>query len=143
MAATSRQQNEQSIAQLVSSATADMKSLVTDQIALTKVEIQSSARTAGKSMGLLAGAAFVGVLFIVFLLVTIAYVLALWLPVWAGFGIVALVLAIVAAILGLVGKKRLESVKGPQQSMAQLEATKKALAPGTVAPGPVAPGPTP
>jgi hypothetical protein len=128
MAATSRQQNEQSIAQLVSSATADMKTLVTDQIELTKVEMQASAKTAGKSMGLLAAAAFVGVLFIVFLLVTIAYVLDVWLPVWAGFGIVALVLAIVAAVLGIVGKKRLETVKGPEQSMAQLEATKKTLA---------------
>lgn len=131
MAATSRQQNDVSIAQLVTSATADMKTLVTDQIELTKVEIQASARTAGKSMGLLAAAAFVGVLFIIFLLVTFAYVLAIWLPVWAGFGIVAVVLAIVAAILGMVGKKRLETVKGPEQSMAQLEATKKAFASDT------------
>lgn len=46
----------------------------------------------------------------------------------ASFAIVALVLAIIAAILGLVGKKRLETVKGPEQAMAQLEATKKALA---------------
>lgn len=131
MAATSRQQNDVSIAQLVTSATADVKTLVTDQIELTKVEIQASARTAGKSMGLLAAAAFVGVLFIIFLLVTIAYVLDVWLPVWAGFGIVAVVLAIVAAILGIMGKKRLETVKGPEQSMAQLEATKKAFASDT------------
>jgi protein-S-isoprenylcysteine O-methyltransferase Ste14 len=128
MAATSRQQNDQSIAQLLTSATADVKSLVTDQIALTKVELQSSARTAGKSMGLLAAAAFVGVLFTIFLLLTIAFVLDIWLPTSAAFGIVALVLLIVTAILGLVGKKRMEAVKGPEQSIAQLEATKKALA---------------
>lgn len=131
MAATSRQQNDQSIAALVTSATADMKTLVTDQIELTKVEIRSSAQTAGKSFGLLGAAAFVAVLFLVFLLIAIAYVLvALGLPEWAGFGIVAVVLGIIAAILGLVGKKRLERVKGPQQAAAQLEATKRALSGG-------------
>lgn len=131
MAATSRQQNEPSIAQLVTSATADVKSLVSDQIALTKVEIKTSAQTAGKSMGLLAAAAFVAVLFLVFLLVTIAYgLVAVGLPVWAGFGIVALVLGIIAAILGIVGKKRLERVKGPEQAAAQFAATKQALTGG-------------
>jgi Flp pilus assembly protein TadB len=131
MAATSRQQSDQSIAQLVTSATADMKTLVTDQIELTKVEIRSTAQTAGKSFGLLGAAAFVGVLFLVFLLIAIAYVLvAVGLPEWAGFGIVAVVLGIIAAILGIVGKKRLERVKGPQQAAAQLEATKRALSGG-------------
>ena len=92
MAATSRS-SEPSIAQLVTSATADVKTLVNDQIELTKVEIKTSAQTAGKSMGMLAGAAFVGVLCIIFLLVTLAYVLvALGLPVWAGFLIVAVLL---------------------------------------------------
>ncbi|MCB0915641.1 MAG: phage holin family protein [Actinobacteria bacterium] len=128
MAATARQQSEPSIPELVTSATADVKLLISDQIALTKMELQSSARTAGKSMALLAVAAFLGVLFFVFLLVTIAYVLvAVGLPVWAGFGIVALVLGIVAAILGIVGKKRMESLQGPQESIAQIEATKQAL----------------
>lgn len=129
MAATTRQQSEPSIPELVSSATADVKLLISDQIALTKMELQSSAKTAGKSMALLGIAAFLGVLFFVFFLVTIAYVLvAVGLPVWAGFGIVALVLAIVAAILGVVGKKRMESISGPEQSMAQIEATKQAFA---------------
>jgi hypothetical protein len=129
MAATSRQQSEPSIPELITSATADVKSLVTDQIELTKLELQSSARTAGKSMALLAVAAFLGVLFFIFTLVTIAYVLvAVGLPVWAGFGIVALVLGIVATILGLVGKKRMEAVQPPQQAIAELEATKQAFA---------------
>ncbi|MFM2438511.1 MAG: hypothetical protein RLZ55_1330 [Actinomycetota bacterium] len=127
MAATSQDQ-QQSIAQLVTSATTDIKSLVSDQVELTKAEVRQTAQTAGKTFGLLGAAAFVGVLFIVFLLVTIAYVLvAVGLPVWAGFGIVALVLLIVAAILGFMGKKRAEGIKGPEKSVEQLNATKAAL----------------
>lgn len=130
MAATSRS-SEPSIAQLVTSATVDVKTLVNDQIELTKVEIKTSAQTAGKSMGMLAGAAFVAVLCLIFLLVTLAYgLVALGLPVWAGFLIVAVLLGIVAAILGIVGKKRLEKVKGPEQAKAQLELTKRALSGG-------------
>ncbi|MFI0432019.1 MAG: phage holin family protein [Candidatus Nanopelagicales bacterium] len=127
MAATSQDQ-QQSISQLVTSATTDIKSLVSDQVELTKAEVRQTAQTAGKTFGLLGAAAFVGVLFIVFLLVTIAYVLvAVGLPVWAGFGIVALVLLIVAAILGFMGKKRAEGIKGPEKAVEQLNATKAAL----------------
>lgn len=125
MAATSRQQNDPSIGELVKSAAADVSTLVNDQIELTKTEIRTSAQRAGKAFGLFAGAAFVAVLFIVFLLVTIAYVLVqLGLPTWAGFGIVALVLLIVTIILGLLGRKKAESIKGPEASLAQIEATK-------------------
>ncbi len=128
MAATTRQQTDPSIVELVKSASADVSTLVTDQIELTKAEMKASAKKAGNAFGLLAGAAFVAVLFLVFLLVTLAYVLvAVGLPVWAGFGIVTLLLLIIAAILGLLGKKHASQVKGPERSMAQIEATKSAF----------------
>lgn len=128
MAATTRQQTDPTIAELVKSASADVSTLVTDQIELTKAEVKASAQKAGNAFGLLAGAAFVGVLFLVFLLVTLAYVLvALGLPVWAGFGIVTLLLLIIAAVLGLLGKKHASQVKGPERAMAQIEATKSAF----------------
>ena len=64
----------------------------------------------------------------IFLLVTFAYVLvALGLPVWAGFGIVTLVLFIVAAVLGLLGKKESAKIKGPDRTIVQIEQTKAAL----------------
>lgn len=127
MAATSQDQ-QQSIAQLVTSATSDIKTLVNDQVELTKAEVKQTAQQAGKTFGLFGAAAFVGVLFIVFLLVTIAYVLvALGLPVWAGFGIVALVLLIVTGVLGFLGKKRADAIKGPEKAVEQFKATKQAL----------------
>ena len=64
----------------------------------------------------------------IFLLVTLAYVLvALGLPVWAGFGIVTLVLFIAAAILGLLGKKESAKIKGPDRTIAQIEQTASTL----------------
>ena len=80
---------------------------------LPKPELQASARQAGLAFGLTAVAAVLAGVGGLFLLVTIAYVLvALGLPVWAGFGIVTLVLFIVAIILGLVGARHAKKVKG-------------------------------
>lgn len=116
--------SEPSIVELVRSAAADTTELVKQQIELTKAEIQQNVKTAGSSFGILAaGGAILGI-GAIFLLVTIAYVIAVWLPVWAGFGIVTLVLLIVGAILVMVGRKRAKTISGPERSVAALEATK-------------------
>lgn len=121
-------QDQTSISTLMSSAVSDISTLVSDQIELTKTEIRSSAQTAGRAFGLLGAAAFIGLLFVIFLLVTIAYALVgLGLPTWAGFGIVSLVLLILAAVLGLVGYKKMNRVQGPKAAIAEIEATKMAF----------------
>ncbi|HET8969462.1 MAG TPA: phage holin family protein [Candidatus Nanopelagicales bacterium] len=107
----------------------DLTTLVKDQVALTKRELSETMGTVAKSSAVLAAAAFLAVLFVIFLLVTIAYVLvALGLPVWAGFGIVTLALLLVTAVLALVGIKRLKTVKGPERSLHQLAQTRALLA---------------
>lgn len=119
---------EQSIKALVAAAVADLQRLIKAQIALAKLELQQSGRAAGKTGILLAGALSMAAMGGVFLLVTLAYVLvALGLPVWAGFGIVTLVLFIVAAILGLLGKRESGKIKGPERTIAQIEQTKASL----------------
>lgn len=120
--------SDASIPDLIRSAAHDTQLLISDQIELTKTELRASVSSAGRAFGLMAAAAFVGILFVVFLLVTIAYILvALGLPTWAGFGIVALVLLIAAAILALVGRKNAGAVQPPTHSMAQLEASQQAI----------------
>jgi len=105
---------EASIKALVAAAVADLQRLVKAQIALAKLELQQTGKAAGKTG--------------IFLLVTLAYVLvALGLPVWAGFGIVTLVLFIAAAILGLLGKKESAKIKGPDRTIAQIEQTAATL----------------
>lgn len=136
--------DKQSLGTIVSGITQDFSTLVRGEIELVKTEMRETAQTAARGGGLLAVAGVLAFLAFVFLLVTIAYVISLWLPVWAGFGIVTLVLIIVGAILGVIGKKRLDEVQGLTRSQASIEKTKAALSrkPAEVAdaaPAPAAP----
>ncbi|MFZ9987456.1 MAG: phage holin family protein [Candidatus Nanopelagicales bacterium] len=119
---------EASLKALVAAAVADLQRLIKAQVALAKLELQQSGRAAGKTGILLVGALSMAGMGGIFLLVTLAYVLvALGLPVWAGFGIVALVLFLIAAVLGLLGKKESAKIKGPDRTIAQIEQTRAAL----------------
>jgi Putative Actinobacterial Holin-X, holin superfamily III len=119
---------KQSLGAMVSGVTEDLSTLLRGEIELAKTELRDSAQTAARGGGMLAAAGVVAFLTVVFLLVTIAYVLVqLGLPVWAGFGIVTLALAIVATVLGLLGRKQLEQVKGLERTPASIEKTKAML----------------
>jgi len=117
-----------SLKALVQAAVADLQRLIKAQVELAKLELQQTGKAAGKASGLLVGALTMAGLGGLFLLVTIAYVLvALGLPVWAGFGIVTLALFLVAAVLGLMGKKAANGIKGPEQTVIEIERTKAAV----------------
>ncbi len=125
-------QGEPTIRELITSAAADVAALLSAQIELAKAELRQSAKQAGSAFALLIGAGVLAFLGLIFLLVTIAYALvALGLPVWAGFGIVTLLLVIISAVLGLLGKKHAEKVRAPERTLASLEETARALSPET------------
>ena len=122
--------NNESIRSLISSVKDDAQTLLKAQAELTQVELKRSASEAGGAGGMFGGAlAFAGMGGF-FVLVTIAWVLAEWLPVWAGFGIVALLLLIAAGIFALVGKKKADQVKGPNLAKQEWDRTKLALSGG-------------
>ncbi|MFC7490087.1 MULTISPECIES: phage holin family protein [unclassified Knoellia] len=115
---------ERTIGQLVADATHDVQGIVRSEIALAKAEVSSGAKVMGKGAGLLGGAAFMGLLGLIFLFHTLARVIGEWLPVWAGYGIVTLVLFIVAGVLGLLGKNALAKAKPvPKRAIAEAEQT--------------------
>lgn len=119
---------QQSLGAMVKGVTEDISTLVRGEIELAKTELQNTAKTAANGGGLIAGAVVVAFLGVVFLLLTLAWVLVeLGLPIWAGFGIVTLLLIIIAVVLGLLGKKRLESVKGLERTPVSIEKTKAVL----------------
>ena len=60
--------SERTIGQLVADATHDFQGLVRSEIALAKAEVTSGAKDVGKGAGLLAAAAFFGLMGLVFLL---------------------------------------------------------------------------
>jgi len=118
---------KQSLGTMISGVTQDISTLLRGEIELVKAEISQQARTAAQGSGLLVGAAVVAGTAALFLLLTLAWLLDEWLPTWAAFGIVTLLLIITAVILGLVGRKQLEKIKGLEASPASIEKTKAVL----------------
>ena len=126
--ATSGNGTERTLGQLVADATQDISTIVRSEIALAKAEVTAEAKIAGKGAGLLAGAAFVGLLGLVFLFHTLANVLAVWLPLWAGYLITTVVLFLLAAILGLVGRNSMSKVKPrPERTIKNAQETIEAI----------------
>jgi len=62
------------------------------------------------------------------LFIALSLVIAIWLPAWAGFLIMAVVLFIVTAILALIGRKALNQVHPrPERAIAQAQETVDAV----------------
>ena len=119
---------ERTIGQLVADATHDLQGIVRGEVALAKAEVTTGAKVIGKGAGLLAGAAFLGLMGLVFVLHSLSWVIAQWLPVWAGYLIVAVVVLLLAAVLALLGKKALESAKPtPERAIDQAQQTIETL----------------
>ena len=115
---------ERTVGQLVADATHDVQGIVRSEIALAKAEVSSGAKVMGKGAGLLGAAGFMALLGVIFLLHTLAQVLDIWLPISASYGIVTLILFIVAAVLGLLGKKALDKAKpAPSRAIAEAKQT--------------------
>ncbi len=121
-------ESQRTIGQLVADATHDVQGLVKSEIALAKAEVQQGAKVLGKGAGLLAGAGFVALLGLIFLFHTLAQVIAIWLPAWAGYAITTGLLFVVAAVLGLIGKNALSKARPkPERAIAEAEKTIAAL----------------
>lgn len=120
---------QQSLKQLVTNTIGDGKRLLTAQVNLTTTELSQTKKTIGQiSLLALIALFFIGMGGI-FILIAIAYALvALGLPVWAGFLIVAVVLFLVAAILGIVIKGKGKSIKGPKVAREEWQKTSESLA---------------
>ncbi len=86
----------------------DASDLVKAELALAKAELAKGAKAKAAGVAALVVAGVFGWLGLQGLLITLALVIAIWLPLWAGALIVTLVLLLGAGIAGLIGKKKLE-----------------------------------
>ncbi|HZB49330.1 MAG TPA: phage holin family protein [Mycobacteriales bacterium] len=94
--------------QLASEVAKDLSTLVRQEVALAKAELQREAKTAGAAAGALGGAGFAGYFVLVFLSLGLMWGLDSWMPLgWAAV-VVAGVWAVVAAVLAVVGRSRLK-----------------------------------
>lgn len=119
---------ERTIGQLVADATHDLEGIVRGEIALARAEVTSGAKVLGRGVGLLAGAAFLVLMAVVFFLHSAAWGIAEFLPVWAGYLIVATVVLLIGAILGLLGKRALDKAQpAPERAIDQAQQTIAAI----------------
>ena len=115
----------------------DLQDLVRGEVALAKAEIKEDVSTAGKGIAAIAVAAIFGLTGFIFLMLGLTYLLNIWMRMWIAAAIVGVVLVVVAAALGMSGKKKLsaaslkpdqtiDSLKEDQQwAKAQISSVKK------------------
>lgn len=122
--------NSPSIRDLIGRAANDVVRLGRAQVALAQTELKSSGEAVGKTSLFFVLAAAMGLFGMIFVLVTLAYVLVqLGLPTWAGFGIVALLLIIVAVIFALLGRAQAQRIKAPIVALEEFEKTRDQFLP--------------
>jgi len=120
---------ESSLGSLLSEVSRDFSTLVRQEVELAKAELRESAKKAGRGGGLLGGAAIAAWMTLLFLSIAL----------WWGLGnvtghawsavIVAVLYAIVAGILALIGRKQLSSIRGLPQTADTVKKIPNALKP--------------
>ena len=121
---------QESLGTLMSRITTDLSTLIRQEMALAKEEMTDTAKKAGKSAGMFGGAGVAGHFVLLFLS------LALWAAIgdtevgygWSGV-IVAVLWAIIAAVLALLGKKTINEAEGAPQTAETLKEVPDALTP--------------
>ena len=102
-----------SVGTLLSEITADLSTLMRQEVALAKAELAQSAKTAGKGAGMLSGAAVAGHFVLLFLSIALMWALG---DLFENLGwaavVVALLWAVVAAVLASKGRSELKDVEG-------------------------------
>ena len=108
--------NRRSIGELLSDVSQDVTTLLRQEVALAKAEVKQSVSSAGKSVGMFAGAGVSGHMVLVFL--SIAGWWGLGDSIGRGWAalVVAAVWLIIAAVLGVLGRSELKSVGGVPQT---------------------------
>ena len=104
----------------------DATTLIRQEILLARQELQEGLTASAKASAMLVAAGVLGLYGFFFLLYTIG--VAIGGPEWLGFAIVTVVLLIVVAVLGLIGKNRLAASKvAPEKAKAELQTTANEL----------------
>ena len=91
---------ETSLGDLFSDLAEQSGKLIRQEVALAKAELSEKAADAGKNVGLLAAAAFIGYAGVMVLVAALVIILAYVIPLWASALLVGVVLLGLAALLG-------------------------------------------
>jgi len=116
-----------SVGVLLADVTRDISDLMRQELELAKAEARVSAQRAGKGVGMFGGAAVAGHFVLLFLSI------ALWWGLGSAIGhglsavVVAVLWAIVAGVLAMLGKKNMDKIKGLPQTADTVKKIPEAL----------------
>jgi hypothetical protein len=124
-------EQDPTIGKLVVDAFDDFGTLLRHIIELAKSELRVSFRAGGMAIALFAMAAFVGLLAIIMVSIAIAFFIHMtglalawcFLIVFGGY-------VVIAAVLALIGYRKVRKVRVPKRTLHQAQETPKALKPG-------------
>jgi hypothetical protein len=118
-----------SLGELLGEVSRDLSTLIRQEMELAKAEIRQTATRAGKGAGLLGGAGYAGLMAVFFLSIALWWALGYLVGnAWSAV-IVAVIWAIVALILYLVGRNQLKTVKGAPQTVETVKEIPQTLKP--------------
>lgn len=120
-AGTDETADGRSLGELVSDIANDLTTLVKQEIELAKTEAKAEATKAGKGIGLLGGAGVAGHLALLFLSLTLMFLLDSWMHTALAALIVTVLWLAAAGVMALIGRKELKSMNP------KLETTQKTL----------------
>src|SRR5215211_1235830 len=114
--------DQESVGSLLSGLIQDLQELVRGEFKLAKTELREDVSVAGRGLGSIAAGALVGVTGFIFLMLGVTYLLNKELEMWLSAAIVGAVLAIIAAVLVSVGRKKLSASNfKPEQTIETLK----------------------
>lgn len=115
-------ETDRTLGQIIKDLTSDLSTLVRSEIALLKLELRQSLAKLGGGSALLAAALFFALIGVAFLFVTFTLgLVALGVPAWVSALIITVVLFIGAVVLALAGKKKLQAVSLPTESVEHMK----------------------
>ena len=119
-----------SVGELLSDVTRNLSTLMRQEVALAKAEVQAEAKKAGKGAGMMAAAALAGFLTVLFLSNALWWALENVMDAGLAALIVAVLWGIVAAVAFSVGRKKLKQVNPkPERTVDTLSEVPGALKP--------------
>jgi uncharacterized membrane protein YqjE len=119
-----------SVGALIGEVAKDMSTLMRQELELAKVELKAEAKKAGTGAGMFGAAAFAGYMVLMFLSFALWWALENVMDAGLAALIVAVLWGIVAAVTGLMGKKKFQQVNPkPERTVETLQQVPGALKP--------------
>lgn len=116
-----------SMGTLVADATKHLSTLVRAEVELAKLEITASVKSGVRGAVWFIVALVIMLFSLFFFWLMVGEILNIWLPRWAAFTIVFVLMLLAAGLAGYRGYKKVKKVGKPEQTIASLQDTGKAL----------------